>query len=234
LTPENGGPYGRAPNVEAEVMLMDALPLVLALVSAPAPVANPELSAEEFRIFCGWQEEMQKPENAPPVTEKHYARVAKLAKVNPKELKKTVAKAEGVGPTCEAIAKTYEDKARKALADTPLDARILSFSLDLDDPTHVVAYVSWKGEKEKLLEEEASLVAWAVSHHAPIVRTLSTSAKDSKDPENAPALFEGKISTEQAKKIDRARIDSFADARYIKLFDGVVFANPAAHPSALK
>ena len=47
-----------------------------------------------------------------------------------------------------------------------------------------------------------------------------------------PKLGGNYVSSEQAGKIDKDRIDSFADARYLKLFDGVVFANWAAHPTA--
>ncbi|MEW5854424.1 MAG: hypothetical protein AB2A00_36955 [Myxococcota bacterium] len=206
--------------------LLGTLTLSLALSAAA------DLTAEDFRIYCGWQGEIAKDENKSLAKDKQLAKVAKLAKVSPKDLKKIVAKGDGAGGSCEAIAKDHESRARKALEGTPLAARVESLQLDFDDPTHVVAYVKWKGEQEKRLEEEASLIAWAVGSNAPIVRTLSIRAVDPKDGETA--LLEGKISAEQMTKIDKARIDSFADARYMKLFDGVIFANPHLHQASLK
>jgi hypothetical protein len=209
-------------------MVVTAVALALLLSPAAAPAAaNPAFTAEDLRLYCGWLTEIQKDDTKDLSRDKQLAKVAKLAKVAPKVLKETLEKGEKAGSSCEVIRADQEKKARAALAATPLDKRIESFQLDMEDPSHVGAYVSWKGDQEKRLEEEASLIAWAVGSASPIVRTLSARAVDPKDGETA--LFEGKISSENMGKIEKERIDSFADARYVKLFDGVLWANPAAH-----
>jgi hypothetical protein len=207
-------------------MLVTSITIVLAL-NAAAPVAKDTLTPEDFRIYCGWLTEKDKDETKGLSKDKQMAKVAKLAKVNPKQLKAVVEKGQKAGDSCESIKSDLEKRAKDVLASSAMGKRLESFQLDMEDPSHVVAYVSWKGDQEKKLEEEASLIAWAVGANAPIVRTLSARAVDPKDGETA--LFEGKMSSENMGKIEKDRIDSFADSRYVKLFDGVVWANPAAH-----
>jgi hypothetical protein len=210
-------------------MLFGTLAVALGLMAGGVEKAS-VLDAEDFRIYCGFLAESAKDEYQRMTHAQRYASVSKLAKVSPRQLEKIVARGRATGDSCESVARLFEESARKALAATPLNERVLSLSLDVDDPTHVVAYVCWKADQEKRLEEEAAWVAWAVRAGAPIVRTLSTRAVDPKDGETA--RFEGKISAEQMSKIQKDRIDSFADARYLKLFDGVLFSNPGAHPTA--
>lgn len=207
-------------------MLVTTFAFVLSLAPAAA-LPKDALSPEDFRVYCGWLTEIGKDDTKGLSKDKQMAKVAKLAKVNPKQLKAVVEKGQKAGESCEAIKAALEKKAQEAIAGTPIGKRLESFQLDMEDPSHVVAYVSWKGDQEKKLEEEASLIAWAVVSNATIVRTLSARAVDPKDGETA--LFEGKMSNENMGKIEKERIDSFADSRYVKLFDGVVWANPGAH-----
>ncbi|MBI5495228.1 MAG: hypothetical protein HY904_09365 [Deltaproteobacteria bacterium] len=211
-------------------MNLIATTLVLALAAAKpakAPPAAGPFNAEDYRLYCGWLTEVTKDENKGLSKDKQVGKVAKLAKVKPAQLKAVVDKGDKAGGDCAAIAKQMEDKARGALAGTPLEKRLESLQLDTEDPSHVVAYVAWKGDQEKLLEEEASLLVFTVMNEAPIVTTLSVRAVDPKDGETA--LFEGKIAADNVGRIQKERINSFADSMYIKWFDGVVWANPAAH-----
>jgi len=54
------------------------------------------------------------------------------------------------------------------------------------------------------------------------VRTFALQVRDlSEKDDGAEPLFEGKLSLDRAKQIERSQIEKFAETRYAKLFDGV-------------
>jgi hypothetical protein len=191
---------------------MHLLALSLSLGSA-APAAG--LSADDFRIYCGWLSEVAKDENKGLPRDKQVAKVAKVAKLAPKQLKESVARGEAAGPTCEGIAKGMEEKVTAALKAEPMGPRLDSVQVDMEDPSHVVVYLTWKVQDVRKVEEEASTAAWAVAQNASITTTLSVSAKKDDD----TPVFEGVISADNARRIDKARINSMADGPYVKFFE---------------
>jgi hypothetical protein len=193
-----------------------ALPLMLVTATAPQ-----DLSASDFASYCRFETLAGKDDVKGLSRDKQVAKVSKAMKLKPKQLEAVLSKGDGAGGSCEKLAKSFEEKARAALAGTPMEKRVKDFYYEVnyadDGDTYVVAYGVWSAEQPKRLEEEASLIAWAVGSTSPMVKVLSVRATEAQNEDNS--MFEGKISAENMKKIDKTRIDSFADARYAKLFE---------------
>ena len=45
----------------------------------------------------------------------------------------------------------------------PMGGRLESVSVDIEDPSHVVVYLTWKAQDVRKVEEEACTAAWAPS-----------------------------------------------------------------------
>ncbi|MFZ9889786.1 MAG: hypothetical protein ACO3JL_20005 [Myxococcota bacterium] len=187
--------------------------------------AAPEVGAEDFRLFCGYLDALSDPKvQALKSDQQRDAKVAKLAKVSPKQLRDAVDRAQKLGATCEEVGKKIEADAGSAVKRA-LPGRVLLYVIDFDDPDHVVAAVTWTGADKKLLEEEAALLAKTLATEVPIVRTIALRGVNplaaDKEAEEA-TWFEAKINKGRADRIDASQIKDFADTRYIKLFDNVV------------
>jgi hypothetical protein len=210
----------------ASSFLPRALLLGLATATAAVPAAAaPEINGEDYRLFCGYLDAMERPNiQAIKNAKQREQKVAKMAKINVKKLKAAVDKVQQVGATCDEVGKKIEADAGEAVKKA-LPGRVALYLLDFDDPDHVVAAVTWKGGDKKLLEEEASLLASVLAKEAPIVRTIAVRAINplAADKESDEATwFEAKINRERAARIEPDKIKDFADTRYIRLFDNVV------------
>jgi hypothetical protein len=200
-----------------------AFALALPLVGTPA-LAAPDLDEEDFRVYCGYLDALTDDKVQKLKPKQREERIAKMAKLSPKTLMASVKKGEAVGATCEEIGKQYEESLKKSLAEA-MPGRIDLFVLDWDDPSHVLAYVRWKGADKQQLEEEAALLAYSLATVAPIIRTIAVRGVDptAADRESDEAVwFEAKINRQRASRIEKERIKDFADTRYIRLFDNVV------------
>ncbi len=212
--------HRRPPTVPALLCLCLAVAL-----SAPAASAAPDVSGEDFRVFCGYLDALGEPKVQKIKSErKRDQKIARMAKMSVKKLKASVAKVEKIGATCDEVGKKLESDAAVALKKA-LPGRVAVYQLDYSDPDHVVALITWKGGDKKLLEEEAALIARTLADEVPIVRTIAVRGVNPLVADNesdAATWFEAKITRDRAARIDPKSIKDFADTRYIRLFDNVV------------
>src|SRR5262245_42006819 len=114
-------------------MKLAALALLLALASSPA-LAAVDLNEAEFRLFCGYLDEINKPEIAKLSGPKRDKAIATKAKVKPAVLTAAVAKGTKAGATCDEVGKLVEADAKKAV-EAALPGRIVVFNFDFTDPS---------------------------------------------------------------------------------------------------
>jgi hypothetical protein len=189
---------------------------------------EPELTRDDFYLYCGYLTELENPKIAKIRSKKaQNKKIARRAKVGVKKLQAAVAKGEQVGATCDEIGKKYESEAMDALKSQKAFAgRVMmkQFYVDWSTPDHVVIGVTWNGGDKKKLVQEASLLASVLVEAAPIAKTIALRAVNPRAPDKTKdeaIWWEAKISSDRATRIDRERIEDFADRRYIRLFDGV-------------
>jgi hypothetical protein len=198
---------------------------VLSLLSSPSKAAAAvDLTEEDFYLYCGYLDTLEQPDVAKLKGAAREKKIAGLAKVPLKKLQQSVEKGTKVGATCAEIGKKVQADARRALEEA-LPGRVDFFDLDFTDAKHVVGTVRWVAAEKKNLNAEASLVAFVLAHEAPIVKTIALRAVDAtaKDRTTEDArLFDAKISSTNAARIDRDHIGDYAETRYVRLFDGVV------------
>lgn len=198
--------------------------LALASTVQAATPSDEPMSPDDLRVYCGYLDEAQKPNYQKMAPKKRNAAIAARARVAPKKLEKILAKGALFGDACDAIVKSAEKKITDALQETRVKGRIEFVEVTAPDWDKVVVRVRWKGEEDRFLEEEAATVALTVYTTFPMVKELGVAAYDPANPENS--WFEGIIANHRLPNIDKDRIDSFADTRYVRLFDNRKFANP--------
>lgn len=199
--------------------------VVAAAVFAALPAAAAvDLGEEDFRLYCGYLDALQKPDVAKLNGKAQDAKIAKMAKVKPPVLSTAVEKGKKAGATCDEIAKTAQADAKAAL-DKALPGRVYFFELDASDPSHVLASVGWLGIDKKKLIEEAALVAVSVANAAPFTKTIALRGADPSAADrtaDTAGWFDAKITGANAKRIEQPKIWEYAATRYKRLFDGVV------------
>lgn len=112
---------------------------------------------------------------------------------------------------------TTEGKA--ALEATRVKGRVIEFQLDDSEPKHVVAYVRWRGSKNKDVIKEASAIAQAIGSKVPFVSTLSLAAVHPKGAKDSKPVWSAKIAHTAMQRIQARRIDDYADRMYAGLFE---------------
>ncbi len=199
--------------------------VVVALLQAVPATAAVDLTEEDYRLYCGYLDALQKPDIQKLKEGKaRDAKIAKLAKVKPAVLSTAVERGQKVGSTCDEIGKGAQSSARAAL-DKALPGRVYFFELDTSDPSHVLASVGWLGIDKKKLIEEAATVASAIATAAPMTKTIALRGADPAAADktaDAAGWFDAKITGANAKRIEQPKIWEYAATRYRRLFDGVV------------
>lgn len=195
----------------------------MALTSAPAAAAD-AMTPEDFRVYCGYLEARQDPAIAKLGASARDAKIAKLAKVKPTTLKQVVKRGESWGDSCEAITKEAEQKIQQGLQDTRLKGRVEFVEITGEQWDQMVVRIRWKGEEDRFVEEEAATAALLTYELFPMVHTMACAAYNPHNKDES--LFEGIISNTRMANIQKDRIETFADTRYIKLFDNRKFAKP--------
>jgi hypothetical protein len=182
-------------------MLRIAL-VAFALASSSAS-ATVGLTDEEFRLYCGYLDALQKPDIAKLKDKARDTKIAKLAKVKPAVLSTAVERGQKAGSTCDEIGKLAQADAKAAL-DKALPGRVYFFELDTSDPSHVVASVGWLGIAKPKLVEEAALVAATIAEAAPMAKTIAMRGADPSAADktvDAAGWFDAKITGANAKRI---------------------------------
>lgn len=197
--------------------------VVLAALAFSAPAtAAVDLTDEEFRLYCGYLDELNKPEIQKLARGARDKKIAQKAKVKPAVLADAVAKGEKAGATCDEIGKKVEVDAKNAV-NAALGKRVVVFNFDDSDPSHVVAQVTWLSIDRKKVVEEAATLASALASEAKIVKTIAIRAVDPAAADklaDEAMVWEAKITRAQASRMDKAKIPDYAATRYLRLFDG--------------
>ena len=197
--------------------------LITTLMFSPEAAAAVDLNEDEYRLYCGYLDEIEKPEIKKLKGNARDKKIAHKAKVKPAVLAAAIGKGEKVGATCAEIGKKVEADAKLAVDGAVTPGRVVVFNFDYSDPSHVVAQVTWLGLDKKKVLQEASSLSFALANDAKIVKTIAIRAVD---PAAADKLadeamwWEAKITRAQAARIDKAKIPDYAQTRYVRLFDG--------------
>ena len=190
-------------------------------MSAPARAAV-DLDEEQFRLYCGYLIELEKPDIKKLKGKQRDQKIASRAKVKLPALLTAVEKGTAAGATCDEIAKKVEVDAKAAI-NAALGKRVVVFNFDASTPEHVVAQVTWLGLDKKKVVEEAALLAQALAAEAKITKTIAIRAVDPQATDtlaDTAMWWEGKITRPNATRIDKAKIADYALTRYARLFDG--------------
>ncbi len=193
------------------------------------------LSADDYRVFCGYEDALKDPKIAKLSASKQWLKVAKMAKMKKSALQTAVKNAQAVGDSCAAIGKKMSAQYEQAIKKV-LPGRVQWAQLDVSDPAHIVAGVRWVGGDKKKLVEEATLLAVKMHETAQFSKTLALRAVvpgEKAGSENPRIWYEATMASERAKNIDPKRIKDFANSRYSRLFDGVKCAKAVAAPTVL-
>ena len=197
---------------------------IVGLALAVPARAGVDLNEDDFRLYCGYLDELAKPEMQKLKGPARDKKIATRAKVKPSALVASVARGEKVGATCSEVGKKVGADA-KAAVQAAFPSRVLVFNFDDSDPSHVVAQVTWLGVEKAKLVEEAALLAATLAVEAPIVKTIAIRAVDPAAPDKTAddaAWFEAKITRLNATHIQKDKIADYAETRYLRLFDGVI------------
>lgn len=197
--------------------------LVATFAFSERAAAAVDLNEEEYRLYCGYLDELERPEIKKLKGNARDKKIAQKAKVKPAVLAAALGKGERIGATCAEIGKKVEADAKLAVDGAVTPGRVVVFNFDYSDPSHVVAQVTWLGLDKRKVLEEASRLAFALATDAKIVKTIAIRAVDpaAADKLSDEAMWwEAKITRAQAGRIDKAKIPDYAQTRYVRLFDG--------------
>jgi hypothetical protein len=202
----------------------------LSLFAFPG-LAAPDITGEDYRLFCGYLDALENPKIAKLKGKRQEKAIARMAKMKRKTLMKAVKKVEQVGSTCEEIGKMLEENTKNALESEVGKAKIAFFNLDYSDPSHVVAQVTWRVVNKKKILHDASLISKILADEAVITKTIAlrgvkARAKDWSADE--AMLWEAKTSPTRVSRVDKSKIEDWADTRYKRFFDGVKTAEERA------
>lgn len=116
--------------------------------------------------------------------------------------------------------------AKKALSaafeSSKVKGQVLDVLFNASEPKHVVCYVKWRGTKGKEAVKEASTIAHIVAEKAPFVSTLSLAAIHPKSkPDSTKSVWQAKIARTSMERISPARIESYADRLYKRMFEDI-------------
>lgn len=199
------------------------LPFFALAMGSPASAGEP-LDPQEFRLYCGYLTEIQdeKVQRAKPA--RRINMIARKARVKPAKLRSIVERGEQYGDDCAQIMKAGEKTIMAALQETRVKGRVEFVEVSGAEWDQIVVRVRWKGGEDRHLEEEAATIAYETYASFPMVSELGVAAYNPADPSSN--WFEGIISHSRLSNIQKSRIDTFADTRYIRLFDNRKFAKP--------
>lgn len=191
--------------------------------SAAAEESPKAMTPDDYRVFCGFMDAIEKPKLAKLSDKKRDRKIAKMARLSVKKLRASVAKAKEHGQTCDEVGKVFESQAKTAV-DGALGKRVDMFIFDVSDPSHVVAQVRWLAGDRKKLVQEAVLLAKVIGDASPLVKTIALRAVNPSAPDrdsDSAAWLEATMTASRTKNIVKDKIKDSADIRYARLLDGV-------------
>jgi hypothetical protein len=196
----------------------------LSIVSSSSAKATElsEVSAQDYYEAAYFKGALDNPKISRLRHDQQISAIARDLKVKPKSLQQAIAKVEATCGEPEQIGRVAEKAVMKGADKTRVKGRVFDILLNTDEPKHVVAYVRWQASSSKDVVKEASTIASLIAQETPFVSTLSLAAIHPKaNKESKDAVWSAKISAEAMKKIQKQRIDDYADRLYKGLFEGV-------------
>ncbi len=208
------------------VMRIVPVAVLAALSTASAASARAselsEVSAQDYYEAAYFKGALDNPKISKLKHDQQINAIARDLKVKPKKLQQAIAKVEALCGEPDQIGKVAEKALMKSADKTRVKGRVLDVLLNTDEPKHVVAYVRWQASSSKDVVKEASTIANLIAEETPLVSTLSLAAIHPKaDKASKDAVWSAKIGADSMKKIQKQRIDDYADRLYRGLFEGV-------------
>jgi len=189
-----------------------AAAVAFAASSRPALADPGTLSASQYKLYRDYENALTDP-RVKKIRKRHrLAAIAHNFGVSRGELKRAIKR--GKKDADQAIA-AQTAAVKAALEKTPIGKHVASVQL-VDQGGVVIAYVSWHLGKQKRLPFEASYVAAAVAHAAPITTMVAIWSCM-----GTTKVFTAKIRRSAADLIRSSQIEDFAKTRYMKLFEDV-------------
>jgi hypothetical protein len=196
----------------------------LSILAMPAAFASElsEVSQADFYQAAYFKGALENPKISRLNHDQQISTIARDLKVKPKNLQAAIQKIEALCGDPDDIGKVASTALLHGADKTRVKGRILDVLINTEEPKHVVAYVRFQTSSSKEVVKEASTIANLIATEAPFVSTLSIAAIHPKaDKESKDAVWSAKISADSMKKIQKQRIDDYADRLYKGLFEGV-------------
>ncbi len=196
------------------VLSVIAAGVLVAFVAPSRPaLADPgTLPASQYKLYRDYQNALEDPRVKKIRARHRLAAIARNFGVSKRTLEKAIKR--GKQDADQAIA-AQTAAVKAALKKTPIGSEVASVQL-VDQGGVVIAYVSWKIGKKERLPFEASYVAAAVAHAAPISTMVAMWSCM-----GTTKVFTAKIRRSAADLIRSSQIEDFAKTRYMKLFEDV-------------
>lgn len=204
--------------------LITAITMTLALLTSQSALAADSMSPDEFRVYCGYQLALQDEKVQKLKGKRQLKKIARMARIKLRKLKTIVAKGETWTGSCDAISKQAEKDIKAELEKTRVKGRVEFVEVSGAEWDQMVVRIRIKGSEDRFVEEDASAAAYATREKFPMASTMAVAIFNPLNPKES--WFEGIISNARMRNIQLSRIDSFADTRYMRLFDNKKFAKP--------
>lgn len=186
------------------------------LQAQEAPPAEPlvvDMSPADFRLYRYYLDAVEHASLAGKAEAEQIKAIAKDQNKTAKQLEEVVKRGRTFGG--KELAERMASAVRKGLAAEPMNDRLVSVQVD-DSEYHAVVYVRWKAHLSLDFAKEASTVAAVVREQVPAAYTLSLAAV-----RGEKTVFSAQIGHDNMQAINKRSIASFADTRYIRLFENV-------------
>ncbi|MDF1562165.1 MAG: hypothetical protein P1V51_03930 [Deltaproteobacteria bacterium] len=170
------------------------------------------MTAKEYKLYKDYLNALEDPRVQKMKAAQRLPRIARNFGVTTPELKKAVTKGE---KSAEGLVAANQADAEKALKASEVGGQITSIELVEVDGT-IVGYVSWNAAQKERLTHDAVYLAQAISESAPLTNVWAMWACMGKK-----KVWTGMIRPSAANRIDAARIEDFAQTRYLRLFEEV-------------
>ena len=184
-----------------------------ALLAVPAFAHGAEISREDFMKYLETQDALQD-ERVLKMPEAQ--RIPKIAAMNFKmkgpELQAILDRVEAAGGK-EKLAAETKASVESALKGTEIGARLKEVRIDTSSP-HVVTYVKWQVDTNRL-EEEAALIAAKLGQSDKYASTFYFQAVDG----SGADVWRAKLGADRTNNIKEERIKMFAKRNYYRFFE---------------
>ncbi len=211
------------PNVFSAMIRSTLAASIIALSAWAAPVSAAEIgeiSTDDYYGAYYFKNALEHPQISKIKSrKKQIKKVARDMKWKSKKLRAAIDKLDSLSGDPVELAKAA---ITEGFAASRVKGRILDVLVNAEEPKHVVVYVRWQATKRKEVVKDASAIANVIANKAPFISTLSISAIHPKAKKTSKkSVWSGKIGRASMERIDKNRIEDYADRLYKRMFEGV-------------